>query len=151
MALTVENFLYRHLQMFGGGRVDADILCACSVVAFIVLLSIVARSVAPSTHSGTEAAPQKGRELLTQSMEWLRLSEQDTVPLFAYSHTAYALAYLNAARLVAPDRELQRHGTDIHKLSTKLAQRLVELSKKITTQCAGANPKGKRNSGINWI
>lgn len=131
---------------------DADILCGASVVGFIVLLSLVARTVGqPGDPEASGAAPQKGRELLAQSKEWLRMSEQDTVPLFSYRHACFALAYLHAARLVSPDHELQRHGTDIHLLHGKLESRLTSLSKKVTKTCAASNPSGAKNPSISWI
>lgn len=131
-------------------RLDADVLCAGSVVGFVVVLSLVARTVGTSA-SDDAAAPQKGRELLAQSSEWMRLSEQDGVPLFAYRHAAFALAYLNAARLVTPDRELQRHGIDVHLMHGKLESRMAGLSKKISKTCAPSNPNGSKGTSVSWI
>lgn len=130
-------------------RFDADVLCAGSVVGFIVVLSLVARSIGGG--GATDAAPGKGRELLAQATEWLRLSEQDGVPLFAYRHAAFALAYLNAARLVAPDAELQRHGVDVHLMFGKLEHRLAALSKKISKTCAPSNPAGAKATSVSWL
>lgn len=129
-------------------RFDADVMCACSVVGFVVVLSLVARTISSPSAPG---ASSKGRDLLTQSNEWLRLSEQDSVPLFAYRHAAFALAYLNAARLVSPDHELQRYGTDVHLLFGKLESRLTSLSKKISKSCAPANPGNAKNTSISWV
>ena len=131
-------------------RFDADVLCAASVVGFIVVLSLVARSVGSGSAAG-DAAPQKGRELLAQSTEWLRLSEQDGVPLFAYRHAAFALAYLNAARLVSPDTDLQRNGVDVHAMFGKLEHRLTALSKKISKSCAPANPGASKATSVSWL
>ena len=131
-------------------RFDADVLCAASVMGFIVVLSLVARTIG-GAGTGVAADPGKGRDLLAQSTEWLRLSEQDGVPLFAYRHAAFALAYLNAARLVAPDTDLQRHGVDVHLMSGKLEHRLTVLSKKISKTCSGSNPGGAKATSISWI
>ena len=130
-------------------RIDADILCAGSVVGFIVVLSLVARSTASGAR--TDVAPQKGKELLTQSSEWLRMSEQDATPLFAYRHAAFSLAYLNAARLLAPDAELQKQGVDVHLLFGKLERRLATLSKKISKTCAASNPGGEKPTSVSWL
>ena len=130
--------------------VDADVMCAGSVVGFIIVLSLVART-AGGAATVDGAAPEKGRELLAQATEWLRLSEQDGVPLFAYRHAAFALAYLNAARLVAPDTELQRHGVDVHLMFGKLEHRLAALSKKISKTCAPANPGGAKSTSVSWV
>ena len=131
-------------------RLDADLLCAASVVGFVVVLSCVARSVG-SGGAADATQMHKGREMLAQSTEWLRLSEQDNVPLFAYRHAAFSLAYLNAARLAAPDNELQRHGVDVHLLFSKLEHRLATLSKKISKTCVPANPSGKKATSVSWI
>ena len=133
---------------------DADILCAASVVGFVVLLSFVARGVGhPGGHGNTsgESVPHKGRALLAQSNEWLRLSEQDSVPLFSYRHAAFALAYLNAARLVAHDQDLQKHGLDVHLVHTKLESRLTMLSNKISKTCAPSNPGNAKGTTVSWV
>lgn len=130
-------------------RVDADILCASSVLGFVVVLSLLARSTVRSAESGD--APDKGRSLIAQSAEWTRLSEQDSVPLYAYRHAAFALAYLNAARLVSPDTELQRSGTDVHLLSGKLEKRMTSLSAKISKSCAPANPNAAKGTSVSWV
>ena len=129
-------------------RLDADLLCAAAVVGGVTALALVARTASPA--AATEGAP-RGRELLAQSAEWLRLSEQDGVPLFAYRHAAFALAYLNAARLVAPDRELQRAGTDVHLLHGRLEARLTALARKIGKSCAPANPSGAKPTAVSWV
>jgi hypothetical protein len=134
-------------------RLDADLLCAASVVGFVTALSMLARttsSSSSSSHSSSDGAP-RGRELLAQSAEWLRLSEQDGVPLFSYRHASFALAYLNAARLVAPDRELQRSGTDVHLLHGKLEARLTSLARKISKSCAPSNPGGSKPTAVSWV
>ena len=130
-------------------RMDADLMCAASVVGFVTALSLLARST--SSSSSSDDGAHRGRELLAQSAEWLRLSEQDGVPLFSYRHAAFALAYLNAARLVAPDRELQRVGTDVHLLHGKLEARLTSLARKIGKTCASSNPGGAKPTAVSWV
>ena len=132
-----------------GNAWDGDLMCAGAVVGSVALLSVIAKSIGPVR--APSEAPTKGRALLQQSLEWLRLSENDAVPLFAYRHCAFALAYMNAARLVAPDRELQRHGTDVHKLASTLEARLVSLSRKISKTCAPSNPNATKTTSISWI
>lgn len=126
-----------------------DVMAAVSVVSFIVVICMLAKSI------GTSPTEQdnnpKGRELLDQSIEWLRISEGTNVPLFAYRHTVFSLAYLNAARLVCPDSILQRNGTDVHKLSNRLETRLAHLSKKISKSCTKAAPTDAPPTNVTWI
>lgn len=129
-------------------RVEADVMAAGAVVAFVVALSFVARGIQSSP--ATDASP-RGRELLAQSVEWLRIADGTSVPLFAYRHTVFAMAYLNAARHMCPDEELQRGGTDIYRLANRLETRMLALSKKVGKVCAGANPEQEKPTNVTWV
>lgn len=131
-------------------RWDADVLAAVAVVVAVVALAFVSKSVGTSAPSDADAG--RGRQLLSQSMEWARLSEQDTVPVFAVRHAAFALAYLNAARLVTSDKELQRQGSNVHSLSTRLEARLTSTTNKLSKSCSKtANPASEPATSISWV
>lgn len=133
-------------------RFERDVVIAAAVVGAVVVLSLLARAVHTSERIDHQA-PQKGRQLVSQAAEWLRLSEQDSVPLFAYRHAAFSVAYVQSARLLLPDSELQKQGTDVHALATRAEARLVSMAKKITKRCgaAGINPEASKDSGISWL
>ena len=115
---------------------------------FVVALSFIARGINASP--AADGTP-RGRELLSQSIEWLRISEGTSVPLFAYRHAVFAMAYLNAARHLCRDDELQRNGTDIYRLSNRLEARLLSLSKKISKTCPASNPEHERSTNVTWV
>lgn len=134
-------------------RVQPDVTAALAVVAFVLVLCLLARSVSSASQMAPDDTQNasNGKALLNQSLEWHRLADSTGVPLFAYRHTVFALAYLNAARLTTPDDQLQRNGTDIFKYAQKLEHRLVALSKKISKTCAPSNPAQEKTTGVSWI
>jgi hypothetical protein len=62
--------------------------------------------------SGTPRyAPKFARDvkaLVKESARWSAVAEQDTNLMLRVLHSTYALAYLNAARTLQPDKDLER-------------------------------------------
>jgi len=56
-----------------------------------------------------------------QSAQWYEQSSQDSHPLIALRDSIFACAYLNAAREIATDTEIEQNtGTDVTKFKKKL-------------------------------
>lgn len=131
-------------------RIEADVLAAAAVVGGVVVLCVVARTVSSGDAPRASAdVARRGRELLQQAQEWYRLAEQDASPLYALRHAQYALAYANAARVVAPDEVLQAQsgGADVHALVTTLERTVAALSKKVARACPKSDAAPRRGGG----
>jgi len=79
------------------------------------------------------------------------MSEQDGVPLFAYRHAAFAVAYVHAARAISTDSELSRNGVDVPVMVSSLEQRLTSLGSKITKACKASNSTGAKATKVTWM
>jgi hypothetical protein len=133
-------------------RCPADVTAAIAVVAGVVALSLVSRGIYTAPHAHAAATDgARGRELLHQSAEWMRISESTQVPLFAYRHAIFAVAYLQASRSVASDDELQRAGVDVHRLSNRAEARILNLSRRLGKACPASNPSGAKPTSVTWL
>lgn len=134
-------------------RVEPDLAAAASVVGFVLALCFVAKGITGAGAGGGAHGDgvNRGKELLAQSTEWYRMSESTSVPLFQYRHLVFATAYLHAARLVAPDEELKRYGTDTHRFAQTLESKMVGLAKKITKTCPASNPQTQKPTTVSWL
>lgn len=133
-------------------RLEPDIAAAASVVGFVLVLCFVAKGISGGSHgAATVDMSSRGKELLAQSTEWYRMSESASAPLFEYRHLVFATAYLHAARLISPDEELKRYGTDTHRFAQTLESKMVGLAKKITKTCPASNPQTQKPTTVSWL
>ena len=129
-------------------QLEPDLVSAAAVTGGIVALALVSKTIGSGSSAETV---QRGRDLLAQSVEFSKLAEQDSVPLFQLRHTAMALAYLSAARSVSSDEGLQRGGVDVHHMATKLEKSLTTITKRISKTCSSSNPKKESITSISWV
>lgn len=129
-----------------------DLLASAGVTSFFVALSLLARGAQPAKQShATTDHVTNGHELLSQCIEWFRIAKGTKTPLFAYRHTCFSLAYLNAARLLCDDNELRSKGVDVHALQTKLESRCIALSRAISRSNTKANPNDEIATTVSWV
>ena len=85
------------------------------------------------------------RELLSQAVHWQDVSLQDTDAVLRIQHSTRALAMLDAARIVASDRDLERcSGIQVSRMAKELERTLGELRHQIGV------PRGPLIDQIGW-
>lgn len=132
---------------------DDDLVSAAAVLVAVVVLTLLSFTIqsATSAKSGADAT-DKGIQLLAQSQEWSRISEQDQVPLYALRHAIFAHAFLTSARAVCSDAVLQRQGIDVNAYAARLELAINNATKKINKSCAAANPKkASPPAVVSWL
>ena len=77
------------------------------------------------------------RELLSQAVHWQDVSLQDTDAVLRIQHSTRALAMLDAARIVASDRDLERCSIQVSRMAKELERTLGETK---TSDCAFQGP-----------
>ena len=97
--------------------------------------------------------PTFARTLVEQSLKWHALSEQDRQPIVAMQHANYAMAYINAARHLESDVNLERlTKRDMYQLVKELEARQRSTTKDLATKQGGTKPKvGKVQTEVSWL
>jgi stalled ribosome rescue protein Dom34 len=134
-----------------GLKIRSDVMSASAVVGGIVAVAVVARFASGHGGSQNHAAVKAARELINQAHEWNRMAEQDESALYAMRHAALAVAYANAARLLAPDDAVQRAtGVDVHAMVQTAEASLRKKTQRIARTCAAKVSKGSPTS-VTWL
>lgn len=137
-------------------KLQADILCASTVVGGILGLSLLSRMTSgPRASSHGAEVNKAAKELVSQALEWHKMCEQDDSVAYAMHHATLAAAYMNAARLLCSDDILQRAtGIDVHD-----TQRALDASqrRKLSAVVKAGPQKAKRAAAAapaaptNWL
>jgi len=98
------------------------LLLHCGIVtSILVVVSLLSRLLVDSSN-----ASSKGAYLLEKAMYWYDVAQADDDDTLRIEHCATAVAFMDAAREVATDNELETAaGIDLSKLSRRLERSLV--------------------------
>lgn len=92
------------------------------------------------------------KSLLDQSSRWYKMSLQDKNPIFSMQHLNYALAYLNAARSVSNDTNLERvSGIDVHKLSVQLDKHHLHVLREVSEKSHVKLKQKEVHNQTSWL
>jgi len=95
--------------------------CCIVVTVVVLIISLISRLLVDSSNVST-----KGAYLVDKAMYWDELAHAENDPLLRIEHCANALAFMNAAREVATDVELETAaGIDISKTLRRLERNVV--------------------------
>lgn len=79
---------------------------------------------------------QAGVELINNSLKWRKIASQDSQPFMKVQHNMFAIAYINAARHIARDIELEKlTGIDLRKLLKSIDEQLQLSIDSLNTRC----------------
>lgn len=82
--------------------------------------------------------------LVGEASRWHTVAQQDTNPSVALMHSAYAVAYCNAARFLMDDAEIMRTvGVHMPELSMVTANTQQAAFQALTSSCAGIAPSDR--------
>lgn len=113
------------------------------VVGGVVTLALLLRLANARSHSYSAEHVRKGGALVQQAVKWHSISRQDEDAVQAARHADYALAYLNAAREVLPDRVLEHAShVDVHALHETLDTAQRARAAALDAQCPMASGGG---------
>lgn len=121
---------------------------AALVVLSLLLLCFVSRLLSKSWSDDRHYKRAKG--LLTQSKHWYTMALQDKNPLFALRHLNYAVAYVEAARHIAPDDVLaQLTEINVRDLRQRIDAQTDAVSRKLSKTCPRLRTSGSHMSS--WV
>ena len=92
------------------------------------------------------------KQLLQEAARWSAVSEQDSNALLRVMHATYAMAYVNAARSLAEDSDLQRvTGVRVEELHAHVQTAQQESIQKIGSVCPEVVPEGAQVLYTGWL
>lgn len=105
-------------------------------VIVITLVSVLANN-AGGDSVGATGGKSHTKQLVQQAMRMKETALQDGNPVTAFTHTNFAIAYLNAARLVSSDQEIEGE-TSVHvqEMLAKLDKQQAEIIQQLHGQCS---------------
>ena len=98
----------------------------------------------------------KVNRLVQDGIRWGGVADQDTNPVLALIHSTYALSYINVARLLVSDRDIEiitnMHAGELHKDLQDKQDRVVRtLHKKYPKLRPRGDGGGAANMGTGWL
>lgn len=103
------------------------------VTVGLIILTILSKVLNDSPHN---LNTQAGVELLSHALKWRKIASQDTQPFLKLQHLIFASAYINAARQIAKDSELEKvTGTDLLKLRKVLENQSQLTIDSLNSKC----------------
>lgn len=107
---------------------------ATIVTTSLIVLTILSKVLNDSPNS---LNTQSGVELLSQAFHWKKIASQDSQPFLKLQHLIYASAYVDAARRIAKDSELEKvTGTNLLKLKKLLEQQSQTIIDSLNSKCS---------------
>ena len=101
-------------------------------VIIVTLCFVLARN---GGHQAQIKNPVK--QLIQQAIRWKETASQDGNPVTAFTHTNFAIAYINASRLVSSDKEIETE-TSVHvqEMLAKLDEQQAQIIQQLHGQCS---------------
>lgn len=132
---------------------EADVLCAVSVVGGITGLALIAK------WSGHSVSSKHSKEILTrckdlvnQASENFKMSQQCESSLFALRYATHAVSYLNSARILVSDDAIQKStGIDVHETVRLYENTQRRLVTKMAKSCPASAPSGQAAPSVTWL
>ena len=85
-----------------------------------------------SMHATSHPSRTQAYDLVTKALHWRDVALQDSTSAWKLTHSAYAIAFLQSARMVADDATLEQlTRTDIARLSKTLDEMAAEARAKL--------------------
>jgi len=92
------------------------------------------------------------RDLIKSAAQWNSRSVQDTNPLIALMNANYAMAYMNVARSLGSDSDIERYtNVSIDELLKDLEATQRTAIQKLTMQCPNSTPHGLAAVHTGWL
>lgn len=92
------------------------------------------------------------KDLVKSSAQWATRSVQDTSPLVALMNANYAMAYLNVARSVGSDADIEKHtGAAVDELLNDVEATQTNAIQRLALACPAITPQGLSAVHTGWL
>ena len=133
-------------------RVQQSVLVGASVVAVVVVLSLLSRWTTSDSHAQHPAVVAASRALFREAARSAYTAEHADHPLLRLLHTIYADANMKAARKFGRERDLERStGTNAHELASYIEEQQAAEIRNIAETCPALRIDGPLASATGWL
>jgi hypothetical protein len=120
------------------------------MIGFIVILVLWILSTAKNAKNALDSRAIK--DLIKSAAQWNSRASQDSNPLIALMNSNYAMAYLNVARSIGSDADIERYtNAAVDELLKDLEGTQSMSIQKITTSCPKVTPHGLAAVHTGWL
>lgn len=126
---------------------------ALIVLGGVLALALLSRWTFDTGRTYPRYVLRRIRSLVRDAMHWNTTAMQDTNPLLALTHATYALAYLNTARHMVSDTDIERvMSIQPRELMFELQQHHDALLQRIVQACPALKPAtGTFGAHTGWV
>ena len=92
------------------------------------------------------------KDLIKSSAQWKTRALQDTNPLIGLMNSNYAMAYLNVARSIGSDADIEKNtGASIDELLKDVETTQSNAIQKLSSNCPTVTPNGLAAAHTGWL
>jgi hypothetical protein len=92
------------------------------------------------------------KDLVKSSAQWNARAQQDTNPLIGLMNSNYAMAYLNVARSLGSDTDIEKHtSAAVDELLKEVEGTQSRAMQKLTMACPAMTPQGLAAVHTGWL
>ena len=114
---------------------------ALTALGMVVFLALLSKWTFDSGRTYPRYIVRRIRSLIRDAIHWNATSIQDANPLLALVHATYALAYLNTARHMVSDTDIERvMGVQPRELMFELQQNQDRVMQQVAAKCPKLKP-----------
>jgi len=128
---------------------------AVAVVVLVTFLILVSQSGRSRSASATPLAAREAlatRALIREAAQWSTIAQQDSNPLLAVMHSTFGTAYLNVARRLYNDADIEATSNlKVDEFSATLHANQQQAVQKLLSVCPMSSPAGIAALQTGWI
>lgn len=122
------------------------------LLVLIVMLSFWGAAASTETARPSKRFERRLQGLMSEAAQWSAASAQDTNALLALVHATYGVAYLNVARSLASDADIERHcNLRLDEFAGQLTNTQQSAMRNVTGQCKSLAAPGLASLHTGWL
>lgn len=127
-------------------------LAVCAAAALVVLIGAFSGRGKETAVVATSSDALSTRALIKEAAQWSTIAQQDSNPLLALMHATYGMAYLNVARRLHTDRDIEAASNlRVEEFSATLQSNQQTAVQKLLTLCPMSTPAGIASLQTGWL
>jgi hypothetical protein len=124
----------------------------CGAAAFVIFAGVLSNRGKSATVASKSNDALSTRALIKEAAQWSTIAQQDSNPLLALMHATYGMAYLNVARRLHTDSEIEvASNLRVDEFSLTLQSNQQAAVQRLLTLCPMSTPAGIASLQTGWL